>query len=220
MESLCVPHELDAYRNYTNTVSYGRVTPAHFEVNNFDQPIRKRVGSWRYLELSEFEEFRDTCSSYILPHGPNHVESSEAASRGKIPDRKEVCSRQNDGVCTYSSSSCHSSEGTSLHVSMRRAITTLVMTIAPAPPSPIWTCQDGPLHSVHSSPRIIIPPLSIIISSNPQNLASIKSNSIKTNAIRFRRAPLHLLHIAIQIDFPINKVFNSQRDVDLCCRFW
>jgi hypothetical protein len=82
-----------------------------FKVINFDKAIRKQAGSCRHLELSEFEEFRDTCSSYILPYGLNYLDSSEATSKGKIPDRKELCSRQNDGVCTYSSSSCHRIRG-------------------------------------------------------------------------------------------------------------
>lgn len=76
-----------------------------FKVINFDEAIRKQAGSCRYLELSEFEKFRDTCSSYILPHGPNYLDSSEAASKGKL------CPRQNDGVYTYSSSSCHRIRG-------------------------------------------------------------------------------------------------------------
>jgi hypothetical protein len=71
------------------------------------------------------------------------------------------------------------------------------------------------------SSSTIIPPLFNYHLVNPPNiiprLNQIKSNQIKTNTIRFRRAPLHLLlHIAIQTDFPINKVFNSQRDVDQC----
>lgn len=76
-----------------------------FKVINFDKAIRKQAGSYRHLELSEFEEFRDTCSSYILPRGPNYLNSSEAASKGKL------CPRQNDGVCTYASSSCHRIRG-------------------------------------------------------------------------------------------------------------
>lgn len=190
-----------------------------FKVINFDKAIRKHAGSCRYLELSEFEEFRDTCSSYILPHGPNYLDSSEAASKGKL------CPRQNDGVYTYSSSSCHRIRGYDLSNHPVReheessynscyddrscaAIASLDLSRWPTAHCSFFTTHHYSSLVQLSSRQ---PPTSY--------LASIKSNSIKTNAIRFRRAPLHILHIAIQTDFPINKGFNSQRDVDQLYRF-
>ncbi|KAG2039691.1 hypothetical protein BDR03DRAFT_859453, partial [Suillus americanus] len=64
--------ELDAYGNYTNTMFYARATPSHFKIINLDKAIRKRVGSCRNLELSNFEGSMATRSSYFSPYGRNY----------------------------------------------------------------------------------------------------------------------------------------------------
>jgi hypothetical protein len=111
------PHrteELRAYEEYIINKFDSNHVPYHFRIINFDKAVRKRVGSRRDLELSDFQKFQDLHTSYFSPHGRNYrskevEEDSDSASRvtsTKGKKRRALCRRWNSGICMFTSSIC------------------------------------------------------------------------------------------------------------------
>lgn len=61
--------ELRAYEEYIINKFDSSHVPYHFRVINFDKAVRKRVGSRRDLELSDFQKFEDLDISYFHQMG-------------------------------------------------------------------------------------------------------------------------------------------------------
>jgi len=107
-------HRLQELTNYGEyIVNLFSVTHAsvHNRVIAFDKAVRKRVGSVRNLELSDFEKFADLKIAHMDSIGVSVVSGSSKdegrkAKRGKNWKRDEPCNKWNDSKCSQAEEDC------------------------------------------------------------------------------------------------------------------
>lgn len=112
---------------FDELTSYGRYILGLFASTNFlfheriislDKAIRRRVGSTRKLQLTDYQSFADLKDSHLESTGAAiGVDVSQPhANQSKIPKpnprtsrKNEACNKWNDGTCTLSASACRRS---------------------------------------------------------------------------------------------------------------
>ena len=110
------PHragELAEYAEYIIGVFAATDVHFHDRVISFDKAVRRRVGSRRDLELTNFHRFADLRSTHMDSIGAAVVQrasiaathkSGTSSARGKkLP---EPCNRWNEGLCTLENTQC------------------------------------------------------------------------------------------------------------------
>ena len=109
------PHRLQELTNYGEyIVNLFSVTHSsvHSRVVAFDKAVRKRVGSVRNLELSDFEKFADLKIAHMdsigisVVSGSSKEESGKKGKRGKNWKKDELCNKWNDGKCSQEEEDC------------------------------------------------------------------------------------------------------------------
>jgi hypothetical protein len=112
------PHrtqELASYGEYIInlfSVTHARI---HSRVINFDKAVRKRVGSVRNLELSDFDRFADLKIAHMdsigvsVVSGSSKEDGGRKGKRGKGSKKDEACNRWNDGKCSQEEDDCRRS---------------------------------------------------------------------------------------------------------------
>lgn len=112
------PHrreELDAYGEYIIGL-FGALSPSvHPRVLDFDRAIRKRVGSAKHFQLTDFGDFADLKIQYIDACGASVYHGNEASAtavnrsagrRGTGNRQAETCRNFNSGTCKATGSTC------------------------------------------------------------------------------------------------------------------
>jgi hypothetical protein len=109
------PHrvqELSSYGEYIVNLFSVTHPSVHSRVIAFDKAVRKRVGSVRNLELSDFERYADLKIAHMDSIGVSVVSSSSKedggrkGKRGKGWKRDEPCNKWNDGKCNQAEEDC------------------------------------------------------------------------------------------------------------------
>ena len=105
-------HELTDYGEYIINLFSVTHPSVHGRLIAFDKATRKRVGSVRNLELSDFEKFADLKIAHMdsigvaISSGPSKVERSRGIKRNRNWKRDEACNKWNDGTCYQEEESC------------------------------------------------------------------------------------------------------------------
>ena len=102
-------HELTSYGEYIINLFAVTHPSVHARVIAFDKAARKRVGSVRNLELSEFEKFTDLKIAHMDSIGVSVASKGEAGSKGKRNKnwkKSEPCNKWNDGKCGQEGEDC------------------------------------------------------------------------------------------------------------------
>ena len=102
-------HELTSYGEYIINLFAVTHPSVHARVIAFDKAARKRVGSVRNLELSEFEKFTDLKIAHMDSIGVSVASKGEAGSKGKRNKnwkKSEPCNKWNDGKCGQEEEDC------------------------------------------------------------------------------------------------------------------
>ena len=109
------PHrlqELTIYGEYIVNLFSVTHSSVHSRVVAFDKAVRKRVGSVRNLELSDFEKFADLKIAHMdsigisVVSGSSKEESGKKGKRGKNWKKDEPCNKWNDGKCSQEEEDC------------------------------------------------------------------------------------------------------------------
>jgi hypothetical protein len=110
------PHriqELTSYGEYIINLFSVTHSTVHGRVIAFDKAARKRVGSVRNLELSDFEKFADLKIAHMdsigvaVSSGSSKSEKVQGTKRsGRNWKRDEACNKWNDGTCNQEKESC------------------------------------------------------------------------------------------------------------------
>ena len=106
------PHrmqELTSYGEYIINLFAVTHPSVHARIIAFDKAARKRVGSVRNLELSEFEKFTDLKIAHVDSIGVSVASKGEAGSKGKRNKnwkKSEPCNKWNDGKCNQEEDDC------------------------------------------------------------------------------------------------------------------
>jgi hypothetical protein len=109
------PHraqELASYGEFIVNLFSVTHPSVHGRVITFDKAVRKRVGSVRNLELSDFEKFADLKIAHmdsigvsVVP-GSSKEDGGRKGKRSKNWKRDEPCNRWNDGKCNQEEDDC------------------------------------------------------------------------------------------------------------------
>lgn len=102
-------HELTSYGEYIINLFAVTHPSVHARVIAFDKAARKRVGSVRNLELSEFEKFTDLKIAHMDSIGVSVASKGEEGSKGKRNKnwkKSEPCNKWNDGKCGQEEEDC------------------------------------------------------------------------------------------------------------------
>jgi hypothetical protein len=109
------PHrvsELTSYGEFIVNLFSVTHPSVHSRVVAFDKAVRKRVGSVRNLELSDFEKFADLKIVHMDSIGVSVVSGSskekgdQKGKHGKNWKKDEPCNKWNDGKCAQSEDDC------------------------------------------------------------------------------------------------------------------
>jgi hypothetical protein len=106
------PHRLQELTNYGEyIINLFAVTHSsvHGRVIAFDKAVRKRVGSVRNLELSDYEKFADLKIAHMDSIGVSVASKGEAGPKGKRSKnwkKSEPCNKWNDGKCSQEEEDC------------------------------------------------------------------------------------------------------------------
>ena len=109
------PHrvqELSSYREYIINLFAVTHPSVHSRVIAFDKAVRKRVGSVRNLELSDFEKFADLKIAHMDSIGVSVIPGSSKedggwkGKRGKNWKKDEPCNKWNDSKCSQEEEDC------------------------------------------------------------------------------------------------------------------
>ena len=109
------PHraqELASYGEFIVNLFSVTHPSVHSRVITFDKAVRKRVGSVRNLELSDFEKFADLKIAHMDSIGVSVVSGSSKEDGGrkgkqsKNWKRDEPCNKWNDGKCNAGDDNC------------------------------------------------------------------------------------------------------------------
>ena len=106
------PHrlqELTSYGEYIINLFAVTHPSVHGRVIAFDKAARKRVGSVRNLELSDFEKFADLKIAHMDSIGISVASEGEAGPKGKQSKdwkKHEPCNKWNDGKCIQEEEDC------------------------------------------------------------------------------------------------------------------
>jgi hypothetical protein len=105
-------HELTSYGEYIVNLFSVTHPSIHSRVVAFDKAVRKRVGSVRNLELTDFEKYADLKIAHMDSIGVSVVSGSskekgdQKGKRGKNWKKDEPCNKWNDGKCNQSEGDC------------------------------------------------------------------------------------------------------------------
>ena len=108
--STAFPHragELADYAEYI--VGLFAATDIHFHdrVILFDKAVRRRIGSRRDLELTDFNKFADLKAAHMDSIGAAVVQRASLATKNPSSRKKqEACNRWNDNLCLLDGSQC------------------------------------------------------------------------------------------------------------------
>ena len=109
------PHrlqELSIYGEYIVNLFSVTHSSVHNRVIAFDKAVRKRVGSVRNLELSDFEKYADLKIAHMdsigvsVVSGSSKDDSGRKGKRGKNWKKDEPCNKWNDGKCSQAEEDC------------------------------------------------------------------------------------------------------------------
>ena len=109
------PHrhlELTSYGEYIINLFSVTHPTVHNRVIAFDRAVRKRVGSVRNLELSDFEKFADLKIAHMdsigvaVSSGPSKGDKGKGSKHGKNWKKDEPCNKWNDGKCSQEEEDC------------------------------------------------------------------------------------------------------------------
>ena len=109
------PHrtqELASYGEYIVNLFSVTHSSVHSRVIAFDKAVRKRVGSVRNLELSDFEKFSDLKIAHMdsigvsVISGSSKEDGGRKGKRGKNWKKDEPCNKWNDGKCSQAEEDC------------------------------------------------------------------------------------------------------------------
>jgi hypothetical protein len=106
------PHrlqELTSYGEYIINLFAVTHPTVHGRVIAFDKAVRKRVGSVRNLELSDYEKFADLKIAHMDSIGISVASKGEAGpkgKRGKNWKKSEPCNKWNEGKCSQEEEDC------------------------------------------------------------------------------------------------------------------
>jgi hypothetical protein len=109
------PHraqELASYGEYVVSLFAVTHPSIHSRVIAFDKAVRKRVGSVRNLELTDFEKFADLKIAHMDSIGVSVVSTSskdkgdQKGKRGKNWKKDEPCNKWNEGKCGQTEEDC------------------------------------------------------------------------------------------------------------------
>ena len=109
------PHrvqELSSYGEYIINLFSVTHPSVHSRVIAFDKAVRKRVGSVRNLELSDFEKFADLKIAHMdsigvsVVSGSSKEDGGRKGKRSKNWKRDEPCNKWNDGKCGQEEEDC------------------------------------------------------------------------------------------------------------------
>ena len=105
-------HELSSYGEYITNLFSVTHPSVHGRVIAFDKAVRKRVGSVRNLELSDFEKFADLKIAHmdsigvsVIP-GSSKDDGGRKGKRGRNWKKDELCNKWNDGKCSQEEEDC------------------------------------------------------------------------------------------------------------------
>jgi hypothetical protein len=105
-------HELTSYGEYIVNLFSVTHSSVHSRVIAFDRAVRKRIGSVRNLELTDFEKFSDLKIAHMDSIGVSVV-ANTSKGRGDKKERKgkgwkkdEPCNKWNDGKCSQAEEDC------------------------------------------------------------------------------------------------------------------
>jgi hypothetical protein len=105
-------HELASYGEYIVNLFSVTHPSVHSRVVAFDKAVRKRIGSVRNLELTDFEKFADLKIAHMDSIGVSVVASSskdrgdQKGKRGKNWRKNEPCNKWNEGKCSQTEEGC------------------------------------------------------------------------------------------------------------------
>ena len=105
-------HELSSYGEYIVNLFSVTHPSIHSRVIAFDKAVRKRVGSVRNLELSDFEKFSDLKIAHMDSIGVSVVAGSSKedgrrkGKKGKDWKKDEPCNKWNEGKCVQAEEEC------------------------------------------------------------------------------------------------------------------
>jgi hypothetical protein len=105
-------HELSSYGEYVVNLFAVTHPSIHSRVIAFDKAIRKRIGSVRNLELTDFEKFADLKIAHMDSIGVSVVSSTskdrgnQKGKRGKDWKKDEPCNKWNEGKCVQAEEDC------------------------------------------------------------------------------------------------------------------
>ena len=107
------PHrlqELSSYGEYIINLFSVTHSSVHSRVITFDKAVRKRIGSVRNLELSDFEKFADLKIAHMDSIGVSVVTSTakddKKGKRNRNWKKDEPCNKWNDGKCGQAEEEC------------------------------------------------------------------------------------------------------------------
>ena len=109
------PHrlqELSIYGEYIINLFSVTHSTVHSRVITFDKAVRKRIGSVRNLELTDFEKFADLKIAHMDSIGVSVVSNSSKddngrkGKRNKNWKRDEPCNKWNDSKCSQAEEDC------------------------------------------------------------------------------------------------------------------
>ena len=109
------PHriqELTSYGEYIVNLFSVTHSSVHNRIITFDKAVRKRVGSVRNLELSDFEKFADLKIAHMdsigisVVSGSSKDDGGKKGKRGKNWKKDEPCNKWNDGKCSQEEEDC------------------------------------------------------------------------------------------------------------------
>ena len=105
-------HELTAYGEYIINLFSVTHPSVHSRVISFDKAVRRRVGSVRNLELSDFEKFADLKIAHMdsigvsVISGSSREDGNRRGKRGKNWKKEEPCNNWNEGKCSQAEEDC------------------------------------------------------------------------------------------------------------------
>jgi hypothetical protein len=109
------PHrmqELTSYGEYIINLFSVTHPSVHKRVISFDKAVRRRIGSVRNLELSDFEKFADLKIVHMdsigisVISGASKDDGNKKGKRGKNWKKEEPCNNWNEGKCSQAEEDC------------------------------------------------------------------------------------------------------------------